>query len=76
MPDLESVRQRSYRGYCIHLNQARSVAAQMAARRAEFTGLFATIPGLEPRNQARAASFIQGFFSDVDSGKIFKSCSN
>ena len=76
MPDMDSLRQRTYRGYCIHMNQARSVAAQLSARRAEFTGLFATIPGLDARNQARAASFIDGFFADVDSGKIFKTCSN
>ena len=76
MPDLDSVRQRTYRGYCIHMNQARAIAAQLSARRAEFTGVFATIPGLDARNQARAANFINGFFADVDSGKIFKNCSN
>ena len=74
MPDMDNLRQRNYRGYCIHLSQARSVAAQLSPRRAEFLGLFATIPGLDSRNQARAAGFIQGFFNDVDSGKIFKSC--
>jgi hypothetical protein len=73
---VDNVRQRNYRGYCSHLAQARAVAAQTAARRAEFIGLFATIAGLDPRNQARAASYIQGFFADVDSGKIFKSCVN
>ena len=41
-----------------------------------FAGLFATIPGLDPRNQARAASYIQAFFADIDSGKIFKTCIN
>jgi hypothetical protein len=78
-PEIESIdnlRQRAYRGYCVHLPQARAVAAQLASRRAEFTGVFATTPGLDARNQARAASFIQGFFSDVDSGKIFRSCVN
>ena len=54
--------------------QARAFAAQISPRRAEFLGLFSTIPGLDARNQARAAAFIQGFFADVDSGKIFKSC--
>jgi hypothetical protein len=73
---VENVRQRNYRGYCAHLAQARAAAAQVAPRRAEFTGLFAAIPGLDARNQARAASYIQGFFTDVDSGKIFKSCVN
>jgi hypothetical protein len=54
--------------------QARSFAAQISPRRAEFLGVFATIPGLDPREQARAVNYLQGFFADVDSGKIFKSC--
>jgi hypothetical protein len=73
---ISNVRQRNYRGYCAHMAQARSFAAQLSPRRGEFTGLFATIPGLEPRVQTRAASYIQAFFADVDSGKIFKSCVN
>jgi hypothetical protein len=73
---VDNVRQRNYRGYCAHLSQARAAAAQIASRRADFTGVFATIPGLDARNQARAVSFLQGFFTDVDSGKIFKSCVN
>jgi hypothetical protein len=52
------------------------VTTQLSARRAEFIGLFATIPGLDARNQSRAASFIEGFFRDVDSGKIFRTCIN
>ena len=73
---INNVRQRSYRGYCIHSAQARSFAAQLAPRRAEFTGLFATIPGLDARTQARATSYIQAFFADIDSGKMFKTCVN
>jgi hypothetical protein len=71
-----NLRQRVYRGYCSHLSQARAFAAQLAPRRAEFLGVFSAVPGLEPREQSRAASFIQGFFADVDSGKIFKGCLN
>lgn len=73
---IDHVRQRNYRGYCQHVPQARAFAAQLAPRRAEFTGLFATIPGLDPRNQARASTYINAFFNDLDSGKIFKSCVN
>lgn len=73
---IDSVRQRNYRGYCMHLSQARSVAAEMSSRRAEFLGVFATIPGLDPREQGKAANYLQGFFADVDSGKIFRSCIN
>ena len=72
--NIDSLRQREYRGYCAHQAQARLVAAQLAPRRAEFLGVFATIPGLQPKEQAKAAGFIQGFFSDIDSGKMLKNC--
>ena len=73
---VSDVRQRNYRGYCAHIPQARTVAAELAPRRAEFTGLFARIPGLDARNQARAAGFIGGFFDDLASGRIFRTCVN
>jgi hypothetical protein len=73
---VDTVRQRTYRGYCAHMSQARAIAAQLSPRRTEFTSLFTTIPGLDPRGRAKAASFIDGFFNDVDSGKIFKTCLN
>jgi hypothetical protein len=73
---VSNVRQRNYRGYCAHMAQAQAVAATLSPRRAEFTGLFATIPGLNPREQAKAAAYIDGFFNDVASGKMLKSCVN
>jgi len=73
---VDNLRQRNYRGYCIHLPQARSIAAEVAQRRAEFLGAFAAVPGLDQRNQGRAAGFVNGFFADLDSGKIFKNCVN
>lgn len=72
---IDNVRERTYRGYCAHLAQARAFATQLSPRRAEFLGVFATIPGLEPREQAKAGNYLQAFFADLDSGKIFKSCS-
>jgi hypothetical protein len=71
---INSVRQRTFRGYCTHVSAARAFAAQIAPRRPEFFGVFATIPGLDPREQARAVNYLQGFFADLDSGKVFKSC--
>ncbi|MFL6732930.1 MAG: hypothetical protein ACJ8EP_11355 [Sphingomicrobium sp.] len=73
---VSDLKERTYRGYCMHMTQARLLASQLSTRRAEFTGVFATIPGLDQRNQSRAASFIQGFFSDLDHGRVFKSCVN
>jgi hypothetical protein len=71
---IDNVRQRDFRGYCAHLNQARAFAAELAPRRAEFLQVFATVPGLDARNQRNAAAYINGFFNDLASGRMFKSC--
>jgi hypothetical protein len=73
---IDDLRQRNYRGYCTHMTQARAVAAQLLPRRAEFLGVFSQIPGLDQRNQSRASAFIDGFFGDLASGRIFKGCVN
>jgi hypothetical protein len=73
---INNVRQRTFRGYCSHLPQARAIAAQLSPRRAEFLGLFATIPGMDQKTQARAGSYLQGFFADLDSGKMLRNCVN
>ena len=73
---VSSVRQRTYRGYCAHFSSASAIAAQLLPRRAEFTGVFATIPGLDPGQQAKAASFIEGFFNDLGGGKVLRNCLN
>ena len=69
-----SIRQRTYRGYCAHMAQASTIASQILLRRAEFTGLFATIPGLAAREQSKAASFIDGFFNDLAAGRVLRTC--
>ena len=69
-----SVRQRAYRGYCAFNADASAVASEMSRRRAEFTGLFGTVPGMDERTRNRATAYITGFFGDIDSGKIFKTC--
>ena len=73
---IESVRERNYRGYCVHMADARAAASEFSARRGELLGVLGTIPGMTDRTKAGAASFLAGFFSDVDSGKIFRSCVN
>jgi hypothetical protein len=71
---ISSVRERNYRGYCMFSADAAVVAADMSRRRAELIGVLATIPGLDERNRAKATAYLGGFFRDVDSGKIFKTC--
>jgi len=73
---IDNLRQRNYRGYCMHMAQARAFAAQLAPRRAEFVGVFGQIPGLDQSNQSRASAFINGFFDDLARGRIFRSCVN
>ena len=71
---VNNVRQRLYRGYCAHNQYAAAFATQAAARRAELLGLISAIPGMEPKTQAKAASYLEGFFKDVAAGKLLKTC--
>jgi len=71
-----SVRERVYRGYCIHTNEARAIAADMSARRSELLGSLSTIPGMDARTRSKAADYLGGFFRDLDSGKALKNCVN
>lgn len=76
---LSSVRQRQYRGYCIHNNAALAAAVQFrAAKPAILAALYET-PGLEERTKARAAAFLEGFFADIATdeslrSKVLRSC--
>lgn len=71
---LGSVRQRVYRGYCSHGVDGQAVAAEMVARRGEMTAMLAQIPGLAEKTRARAATYLDGFFSDLGSGKVLSRC--
>jgi len=72
--EVNNVRQRLYRGYCAHNPNAAALASNMSARRAELVGLLASIPGLEERTRAKAAAYLDGFFKDVASGRLLKTC--
>ena len=71
---IQNVRQRNYRGYCAHQAEAGAFAATLVPRRAEFLGVFATVPGLDARNQRTAADYIGRGFDDLQSGKMLKTC--
>lgn len=71
---VSSVRQRAYRGYCMHQAEAVAAASEMSRKRGEILGLFATIPGMDERTRGRATNYLEGFFNDVASGRIFKTC--
>ncbi len=76
---IASVRQRIYRGYCIHNGEAYAVAVQMRSQRPQMLAALAQTPGLEPQTISRATAFLDGFFNDIESNdsvqsKVVKSC--
>ncbi|GAA4715593.1 hypothetical protein H9L13_05595 [Sphingomonas lutea] len=71
---VNNVRQRLYRGYCAHNAHSAAFAAATSAKRTQLIGILASIPGMEPKTQAKAASYLEGFFKDLDSGKLLKTC--
>ncbi|HEX6742413.1 MAG TPA: hypothetical protein VF079_11540 [Sphingomicrobium sp.] len=62
---ISDVRQRVYRGYCLHNSQAAAVAVEMRARRPQLLAALESTPGLEPRTVARAEAYLDGFFRQV-----------
>jgi hypothetical protein len=77
--DIGSVTTRLYRGYCAHNSDAVAVAHQMSAARPQILAVLTQVPGLDPRTQARAAAYLNGFFGDIASdatlgSKVLKSC--
>ena len=62
---IDSVKQRRYRGYCVHNRQALAVAAEFRAKSAEIVGVLGTVPGLDGGRQQKAAAYLEGFFQDI-----------
>jgi hypothetical protein len=62
---LSSVRQRMYRGNCVHNQAVLAAARQMRDARPQMLAALAATPGLEPRTQARTLAFIEPFFADI-----------
>ena len=78
---LSSVKQRFFRGYCVHTPQIMTVAQQFRAERPQMLALLAQTPGLEPLTLQRATGFLNGFFSDIAtdqdvSAKVLKRCAS
>ena len=76
---LTSVKQRFFRGFCAHNGQVVAAAQQFRAAQPQILGVLAQTPGLEPRVQQRAASFLGSFFADIATdqdvaSKVLKRC--
>lgn len=62
---VRSVRNRRYRGHCLHNAEALAAAAEFRARRGELLAQLASVPGLEEGRRRAAAVYLDGFFRDI-----------
>jgi hypothetical protein len=63
--DISDVRQRLYRGYCIHNASVVAAAREMRALHPQIIGVLSQVPGLEPATQQRAGAYLEKFFADI-----------
>ena len=64
---VNSIRERRYRGFCVHNAQLLPVAAEFSTRRATMMAVFDQIPDLNPNTRARAVSYLNEFFDEIAS---------
>lgn len=67
---LASVRQRVYRGYCLHNNDVLAAARQMREARPQLIAAITSTPGMQPDTASKAISFLDGFFADIASDEV------
>ncbi|HET7085884.1 MAG TPA: hypothetical protein VFI23_13995 [Rhizomicrobium sp.] len=65
--NVANVRIRRYRGFCQHNEQARAVAADLLARRAEMLRIVDQTPELSSSSRSRAARYLGEFFDEISS---------
>ena len=59
---VSNVRERRYRGFCIHNEEAKSFLAQLATRRDSLIAVLNETPQLEDRTRQNAAAYLGDFF--------------
>jgi len=73
------VRDRQYRGYCMHNTQALAAAAEFRAKKPQLMAALASIPELDVGRRRGAAAYIEGFFRDIATDedvrkRVLKTC--
>ncbi|MBC7987362.1 MAG: hypothetical protein H7X93_11960 [Sphingomonadaceae bacterium] len=62
---VSSIRTRVYRGFCMHNEEARAVAAEFLAARPRIETALGAVPELSDRHRTRALAYLAGFFESV-----------
>ncbi|HYX46602.1 MAG TPA: hypothetical protein VE820_07260 [Sphingomicrobium sp.] len=70
---ISSVRERVYRGYCLHNNDVLAAARQMRAERPQLMAAITSTPGMQPDTASKAIAFLDGFFADIASDDVVNS---
>ena len=78
---VSSVRERRYRGHCIHNAQALQAAAEFRAKRAELLTVLSSIPQLDEGRRKSASEYLDGFFRNIATDedvtkRLLKTCIN
>ncbi len=68
-----NVRQRVYRGYCVHNQGTLAAATEFRARRPAIEALFGQIAGMEERTRSKALAYLRGFFDQIASDELVRS---
>ena len=77
--NLSSVRERKYRGYCLHNAEVAEAARLYRAKQHAIEAELAAVPGLDPRALSSARAFLGQFFAEIASDQsvadnILKRC--
>lgn len=67
-----NVRQRVYRGYCVHNAGTLAAAAEFRARRPAIEAVFSQIPGMEERTRSKTLAYLRGFFDQIASDETVR----
>jgi hypothetical protein len=69
--DINSNKDRLYRGYCIHNRDAAAVAAEMRAARPRILAALGSVPQMDEGTKRRATAFVDQFFTqEVSEGRF------
>ena len=76
---VDSVRERSYQGYCRINGEAVAAAAEFRALRPSIEALFGQIPGMTDRTRSKARAYLAEFYSQIATDdsvrtKVLKKC--
>ena len=70
---LNTVRERQYRGYCMHNAEAVAAAGEFRTRESELMTVISSVPGLSDGSKRRASAYLGEFFRDIADGERLRS---